>query len=60
MKSSVIGITILFILTAECSANKTSTDNIATMMMMMMLMIVVSGAIVVIGIIASGGHHYYP
>lgn len=59
MKSSVIGITVLFILTAEYSANKTSTDNIATMMMMM-LMIVVSGAIVVIGIIASGGHHYYP
>lgn len=58
MKSSVIGITVLFILTAEYSANKTSTDNIATMMMMMM--IVVSGAIVVIGIIASGGHHYYP
>lgn len=59
MKSSVIGITVLFILTAEYSANKTSTDNIATMMMMM-LMIVVSGAIVVIGIIAIGGHHYYP
>lgn len=58
MKSSVIGITVLFILTAEYSANKTSTDNIATMMMMM-LMIVVSGAIVVVGIIASRGHRYY-